>query len=37
VGIPRACINPEGLPQYRTYKYQALVDNWVNATGKFPG
>lgn len=33
----RAWVNTEGLPEYRTDQYQALVDKWVDATGKFPG
>ena len=33
----RAWINTEGLPEYRTDQYQALVDKWVEATGEFPG
>ena len=33
----RAWINAEGLPEYRTDEYQALVDRWIKATGSFPG
>ena len=36
-GIHRAWLNTEGLPEYRTENYQALVDKWVDATGSFPG
>lgn len=36
-GIHRAWLNTEGLPEYRTEQYQALVDKWVKATGEFPG
>ena len=32
----RAWINTEGLPEYRTDEYQALVDRWVEATGAMP-
>jgi hypothetical protein len=32
----RAWLNTEGLPEYRTEQYQALVDKWIAATGKFP-
>lgn len=32
----RAWVNTEGLPEYRTDEYQALVDKWVKATGKMP-
>ena len=35
-GIHRAWLNTEGLPEYRTDEYQALVDRWVEATGKVP-
>ncbi len=35
--IHRAWLNTEGLPEYRTDEYQALVDRWVEATGEFPG
>ena len=35
--IHRAWLNTEGLPEKRTEDYQALVDKWVDATGKFPG
>ena len=35
--LHRAWINTEGLPEYRTDEYQALVDRWVEATGEFPG
>jgi hypothetical protein len=34
--LHRAWINTEGLPEYRTDEYQALVDRWVEATGKMP-
>ena len=34
--IRRAWLNTEGLPEYRTDEYQALVDRWVEATGKVP-
>lgn len=34
--IHRAWVNTEGLPEYRTDEYQALVDRWVEATGKPP-
>ena len=34
--IQRAWINTEGLPEYRTDEYQALVDRWVEATGSMP-
>ena len=30
--LHRAWINTEGLPEYRTDEYQALVDRWVEAT-----
>jgi hypothetical protein len=33
----RAWLNTESLPEKRTEEYQALVDKWVEATGKFPG
>jgi hypothetical protein len=33
----RVWINTEGLPEYRTDEYQALVDRWIKATGSFPG
>ena len=33
----RAWLNSEGLPEIRTGDYQKLVDQWVAATGKFPG
>ena len=36
-GIHRAWLNTEGLPEYRTENYQALVDKWIDATGSFPG
>jgi hypothetical protein len=36
-GIQRAWINTEGLPEYRTDQYKALVENWLKATGKFSG
>ena len=32
----RAWLNTEGLPEYRTDEYPALVDRWVKATGKMP-
>jgi hypothetical protein len=32
----RAWLNTEGLPEYRTDQYQALVDKWIKATGKMP-
>jgi hypothetical protein len=35
--LHRAWINTEGLPEYRTDDYQALVDRWIKATGSFPG
>jgi hypothetical protein len=35
--IHRAWLDTEGLPEKRTQDYQALVDKWVEATGKFPG
>ena len=34
--LHRAWINTEGLPEYRTDEYQALVDRWVEATGSMP-
>ena len=34
--LHRAWINTERLPEYRTDEYQALVDRWVEATGKMP-
>ena len=34
--LHRAWINTEGLPEYRTDEYQALVDRWVEATGAVP-
>lgn len=34
--MQRAWINTEGLPEYRTDEYQALVDRWVEATGSMP-
>ena len=34
--IHRAWLNTEGLPEYRTDEYQALVDRWIKATGKLP-
>lgn len=34
--LHRAWINTEGLPEYRTDQYQALVDRWVEAAGKMP-
>ena len=34
--LHRAWINTEGLPEYRTDEYQALVDRWVKATGAMP-
>ena len=34
--LHRAWINTEGLREYRTDQYQALVDRWVKATGKMP-
>ena len=34
--LHRAWINTEGLPENRTDEYQALVDRWVEATGKMP-
>jgi hypothetical protein len=33
----RAWLNTEGLPEKRTGDYGALVQKWVDATGKFPG
>ena len=33
----RAWLNTEGLPEKRTEDYQALVDKWLEATGKLPG
>jgi len=35
--IHRRWLNTEGLPEKRTDEYQALVDKWVDATGRFPG
>jgi hypothetical protein len=35
--IHRAWLNTQGLPEKRTEDYQALVEKWVEATGKFPG
>lgn len=35
--LHRAWLNTEGLPEYRTDEYQALVDRWIKATGSFPG
>lgn len=35
--IHRAWINTEGLPEKRSDEYGALVERWVEATGKFPG
>ena len=35
--INRAWLNTEGLEEGRTQDYQKLVDNWVEATGSFPG
>lgn len=32
----RAWLNTEGLPEYRTDEYQALVDRWIEATGSMP-
>ena len=34
--LHRAWLNTEGLPEYRTDEYQALVDRWIKATGKMP-
>jgi hypothetical protein len=34
--LHRAWINTDGLPEYRTDQYQALVDRWVEATGAMP-
>ena len=34
--IHRAWLSTEGLPEYRTDEYQALVDRWVEATGRVP-
>lgn len=34
--IHRAWLNTEGLPEYRTDEHQALVDRWIEATGKLP-
>jgi len=34
--LHRAWINTDGLPEYRTDEYQALVDRWVEATGAMP-
>ena len=34
--MQREWINTEGLPEYRTDEYQALVDRWVEATGSMP-
>ena len=34
--MQREWINTEGLPEYRTDEYQALVDRWVAATGSMP-
>jgi hypothetical protein len=34
--MQRAWINTEGLPEYRTDEYQALIDRWVEATGSMP-
>ena len=36
VSMQREWINTEGLPEYRTDEYQALVDRWVEATGSMP-
>lgn len=35
--LHRAWLNTQGLPEYRTDEYQALVDRWIKATGSFPG
>jgi hypothetical protein len=35
--LHRAWLKTEGLPEYRTDDYQALVDRWIKATGSFPG
>ena len=34
--LPRAWINTEGLPEYKTSDYDVLVNKWVEATGKMP-
>ncbi len=33
----RAWLSTESLPEKRTEDYRALVDKWVEATGRFPG
>lgn len=35
-GLHRAWINTEGLPEYRSDQYPALVERWVKAIGKLP-
>lgn len=35
--VHRAWLNTEGLPEVRTEDYEALVERWIEATGKFPG
>ena len=34
--LHRAWINTDGLPEYRTDQYPALVERWVKAIGKHP-
>lgn len=35
-GLHRAWINTEGVPEYRSDQYPALVERWVKAIGKLP-
>ena len=35
--IHRAWLNTGELPEVRTEDYGKLVQNWINATGRFPG
>ena len=35
--VHRSWLDTEGLPEKRTEDYQALVEKWIEATGKFPG
>jgi hypothetical protein len=35
--VHRAWLNTEDLPEMRTEDYEALVERWTEATGKFPG
>jgi hypothetical protein len=35
--VHRGWLNTEDLPEMRTEDYEALVERWIEATGKFPG